>query len=194
MWDSRAPINKRGFMIWLTFVKVHWDFFVHLSAILEEEWRVEQYCRQNQNGQGNIVQNRGQMGELTKRILCCKSYGVTITRVLKKQRFLMLKPLLARYKFCNSCSGNVEYCVNMPWVPFSTTNCEFFNNDSQSLKNVEFVCYSSNKLQHRSQLVEQQMLSDTDFTRTITFAENFHFINSFNLPTFSLVKEWSTLK
>lgn len=88
MWYSRPPINKRGFVIWLTFVKVHWDFFVHLSAILEEEWRVEQYCRQNQNGQGNIVQNRGQMGELTKRILCCKSYGLTVTRVLKKQRFL----------------------------------------------------------------------------------------------------------
>lgn len=76
------------------------------------------------------------------------------------------------------------------WVPSITTNCEFFNNDSQSLKNVEFVCYSSNKLQHQSQFVEQQILSDTDFTRTITFAENFHFINSFNLPTFSLVKAW----
>ena len=67
MWDSRPPINKRGFMICLTFVKVHWDFFVPLSAILEEEWRVEQYCRQNQNGQGNIVQNRGQMGELKEK-------------------------------------------------------------------------------------------------------------------------------
>ena len=122
MWDSQAPINKRGFMIWLTFVKVHWDFFVHLSAILEEEWRVEQYCRQNQNGQGNIVQNRGQMGELTKRILCCKSYGVTITRVLKKQR----------YKCCNSCSRNVEYCVNMPFSALLNENIDGFHSVQQT--------------------------------------------------------------